>query len=108
MGLLDRYSKDQAASFLWGRVLALWGMGKTDEASAWLRRARRGYGSVEGYLKGDKKVPAAWPAHYMVGGESEAVFCSCLLAGAWRKYPGLKEWTGQRDKRAAVVAISTK
>ena len=90
--LLEQFKEDASANFAWGRVLEKFLAGKSDEASAALKKARRTNRYVELYLTARKSLPKHPPEMYSPGSEEEAALCVGYLSRAWAVHKEALFW----------------
>jgi tetratricopeptide (TPR) repeat protein len=90
--LLQKFKEDASANFAWARVLERFLAGKSGEASAALKQARRANRHVELYLAARKTLPKHPPEMYSLGSEEEAALCVGYLSGAWAAHKEALFW----------------
>ena len=97
-GLRKRYEHDASALWSWSAVLEGFLFGDPDRAKVALREARKNNRFVEAFLTGAKKLPAAMPMAYELGGKDEACLCAeslGLTVGGASRVPGVAASTGE-------------
>ncbi len=91
-GLRTRYEHDAGALWSWSAVLEDFLSGGPARAKVALREARKMNRFVEDFLNGAKKLPAAMPESYQLGGKDEACLCAESLGVAVAAHPQFRAW----------------
>jgi len=98
--LLDRYSDEDSAVMVWGRLLLEAARGEDENVDRRLAEARAANPFVELFVTGRKRRPRIPPEFYGIGDENEAVVCMNTLWEAFRKHPKVKKWIKERVEAA--------
>ena len=93
--LLDRYSGEYSAFFLWGKVLLLFATEGEKAASRALGEARKENPHVEQYFFPRKRCPDVQLEYYSRGDETEAIACAQALHVAWKTHSTARKWLQQ-------------
>jgi len=90
--LFEQYPEDWLAAPAWAKVLLAHVTEGEARASELLAEARKRNAHVEQYLTGRKRRPRNRPGMYSPGDETEAVYCTDMLWGAWKAHPKARKW----------------
>lgn len=92
--LAETYAQDAfSAQLAYGPVLALFRLGRRQEAAAALARAVENLPHVADYLAGRQEgMPELRGPGYVVGGEDQAWFYLVEMEDVWQEVSGLLEW----------------
>jgi tetratricopeptide (TPR) repeat protein len=96
--LLSNYQECQFnAVFAWGRVLERFLAGDPEEAAQALAVARKQNPTMQGYIKGHRRMPRHVPDSYSPDSKEEAASFAEILQSAWSRHPTALEWlSGQK------------
>lgn len=101
----ERYPNDMFAETRYGAVLALYRLGRLDEAEAHLAEALADLPLVSKYLLRDRVARPKSGEHGMtLGGEEQAWYYRDDMRDVWMKTDGALEWLAQRSKKRSVGA----
>jgi tetratricopeptide (TPR) repeat protein len=93
LALIERYSKDPFADWVYSRALLLFHeQGDSPAAKEALREAILRNPSVPAYLTGKKRLPKRIPDSIGLGDESEAIHYVSGSLSLWRQTPGALPW----------------
>jgi tetratricopeptide (TPR) repeat protein len=91
--LSDRYPDDGHVELLYGRVLALYRLGRTAEAEKAAQEAAKLRPKVVRYLRASRvRQPKVYPDRVTVGGDDEAWFYREGMREVWMATPGMAAW----------------
>ena len=91
LSLIERYPDDSSLAF--SRVLALYALGRTDDALRALQDAHTDLPRVAPLLVAAKpKKPKLTPGSYRYGGEGQAWLLRETALPAWQRIPGALDW----------------
>ena len=93
LAIADRYPRDMHAEIAYGRVLALFRLGRLDEAADAMETAQRHLPLVADYLLRDRvDTPSLDESRVQVGGEDQAWLYREDMREVWMKTRGVPQW----------------
>jgi tetratricopeptide (TPR) repeat protein len=91
--LFSKYPEfDFNVVFAWGRVLERFLSGDLAAAKEALAAARTQNPAMQGYIKGQRKMPRTLPEGYSPGSREEAICFAEVLQTAWSTHPSAMAW----------------
>lgn len=94
--LSDAYPEDIALEIVFGRILALYNLGRLKEAEADLRLAAKRFPHAVKYLTAKKiKQPKLHEMGYSVGGKDQAWLYRASSRQLWEAAPGALQWLAE-------------
>ncbi len=95
LALCERYPADIQPEILYGRTLALFLLGRRNEADAALREAAEKLPKVlQALRRGRMRQPEIDPRGVMFGGDDQAWIYREEMRDTWLKVPGVRQWLG--------------
>jgi len=96
VALAAKFPDDSLVDITYGRALALFRLGRSDEATAALREALEQSPKVGKFLLAEKRrKPRIDPHGVRIGGDDEAWLYREAMRGAWQATPGAMAWLGE-------------
>ena len=93
LALANRYPRDVHAEITYGRILALYRLGRLDEAADALNTARRQLPRVADYLLRDRvDAPPLDEFRVQIGGEDQAWLYRLDMRHVWMETDGMRGW----------------
>lgn len=95
LALADKFPDDLLVDITYGRALALFRLGRLDEATAALREALEQSPKVGKFLLAERRRrPRIDPHGVRIGGDDEAWLYRDAMRGIWQATPGAMAWLG--------------
>lgn len=100
LALAERYPNDANPDIAYGQVLALYRLGRTDEAADALCRAKKSLPKVVRHLTADQvREPRIDAMGVRAGGDGEAWLYRQQMRAVWQATPGALPWLEDNAKR---------